>query len=816
MHVILHEFLLTLRRLFRRRSQNLLLLITLTVSLTLSLLSWTLFRTIYVNPPAFDPENEYMVLAHAEKQWASSGQLTREEMEAYVAGQTVFSDMRPLAFYLSVFVTTPSGNERLLAAFLSSGVMQLTGAKPMLGHLFQAEDDVHRAPPKVLLSEKLWRNSYGSDPDITGKTIELFSHPCTIIGVMPASYRFPNDQDIWLNYGTLFDGWKSNYALRTALVKLKPGVSKERALNDIRTIRATLPPETPTLVRNELPVLFSYRAFFLHGDVVVSSLILFALSLLFLTVSCANAANLMVIDFLGRRAEVATHLALGIPRRVIIRHTCWHVGIIAAVAAALALLVLPVAGPALFDRMKTVNGPYWLFYQSSWADLKMGLLFAGVSATATVITPILYLLLADPEKLIRDHTSASRGTGRSLWRRLLLAGQVALLTILGICSALLVRSNHNVGEKHWGYDAASVFECKISNLSIDYPDNEWASGRLATQRQILDEIRRRPQTAKAAFLQFPPAYSQDRYCAYAKDPVALSDGSNLGEGQAFFSAITEDYFDVIQVPFVSGRDFDAGTTSDNPPDIIINATLATTLWPHEDPIGQVLYARYPNTKTETPPVRHIVRGVVRDFQANGPAAKTNNVIYYPWGGGDQGQAGSVTTYIRDVEGMTTFREINDIVHRAEPRAAVYFPSTIKRQIDLMLNSVRMTTDFTTVFAIAAVLLCAIGVYSLTVAQVMQSAREFGIRLALGAEPWRLWLTFSRGHLITALVGVVIGVIGATQLVRVLEALLYGVNARDPFTYAAVALAILAVAVLACVPSLRRLKRINPSDCLRSL
>ncbi|MCC6414776.1 MAG: FtsX-like permease family protein, partial [Opitutaceae bacterium] len=104
----------------------------------------------------------------------------------------------------------------------------------------------------------------------------------------------------------------------------------------------------------------------------------------------------------------------------------------------------------------------------------------------------------------------------------------------------------------------------------------------------------------------------------------------------------------------------------------------------------------------------------------------------------------------------------------------------------------------------------------TVTQVLQSSREFGIRMALGAEPRALWQTFAKGHLLTALIGVIIGIIGATQLVRVLEALLYGVNARDPFTYAGVALAILAVAALACLPSLRRLNRINPADCLRSL
>jgi ABC-type antimicrobial peptide transport system permease subunit len=160
--------------------------------------------------------------------------------------------------------------------------------------------------------------------------------------------------------------------------------------------------------------------------------------------------------------------------------------------------------------------------------------------------------------------------------------------------------------------------------------------------------------------------------------------------------------------------------------------------------------------------------------------------------------------------------MSDAVHRAEIRASLYFPSTIKRQIDLMLSSVRMTADLTTLFAMAAVLLCAIGVYSLTVAQVLQSSREFGIRMAIGAEPKRLWLDFTRGHMLTVVVGVALGLFGATQVVRALGSLLYGVDPYSVKTYVCVAVAILIVAALACIPSLNRLKRINPAECLRSL
>lgn len=813
MRVLWFEFLLALRRLFRRKTQNGLMFVTFAVSVTLSLLGWTLFRTVHLSNPDFDPKGEYMVLAHAGKAWASSGQLTREELEAYATAQTVFEDVRPLAFYLSVFVRTPAGDERLLGAFLSSQAQQLTGAKPLVGSLFTAEDDKFRAPMRVLLSERVWRDSYGSDPDIVGKPIELSGDPGTIIGVLPASYRFPNDQQVWISYGDLGDGSGSNWALRTALVKLKPGITKERAERDLQAILATLPPETTAIRRGEKPVLVPYRDFFLWSDVRVSSLILFALSLLFLAVSCANAANLMVIDFLGRRPEVAMSLALGIPRRAAIRQVCWQVALLALASAAIALAVLPLAGPYLFERAKVINGPYWMTYHFSWGDVRTGLLLAGAVALATVITPIIYLCLVDPEKVIREHGTASRGSGRSWWRRALLTGQIALLTTLGVCSAMMVRSNRNVGEAHWGFDAARVFEARLSTLSLSYPKGEWDQGRYATLRKCLDEIRRRPETAEAAFVDNPSGYSNGPYCAYAADPGALT--GEHQQGEAFEANVTDRYFEVLGVPFVAGEDFAPDMPDDGPEEAIITESLAQKLWPGQDPLRRALYVRYRWTKPAEPPAQRVVRGVVRDFQANGPRGRTNDSIFTAYRK-SEGSGATVVAYVRDRGGLATFRSINAAVHRGEPRVAVYFPSTIKRQIDLMLNSVRMTADLTTVFALAAVLLCAIGVYSLTVTQVLQSSQEFGIRMALGAEPGRLWADFTRGHLLTVLLGVALGVVGASQAVRVLGTLLHGVDPRSAATYAGVALAIFAVAALACIPSLFRLRRINPADCLRTL
>jgi putative ABC transport system permease protein len=810
MHVLWFEFMLSLRRLARRKTQNGLLMVTFAVSLTLSLLSWSLFHTVFLSTPDFDPKGEYLVLSLADGKPGASRYYTVAEIEAIRANKHLFADFAEVGLYLSVFVRTPDGAERSLAGFMSAHALQVVGAKPLLGRLFTVAEDKIGTPPVALLSQRMWETNYGSDPHVVGRTLQASGDVLTIVGVMPESFRFPNNQDLWQSMGEAGD--EQRWPLRNALVKLAPGISRERAERDLQVILQGLGPNTPANQNALRPVLLDFRDVYLQSDVKICALLLFGLSLIFVTVGCANAANLMLIDFLGRRAEVASALALGIPRVAAIRGVVFQVAVIAAGAALLSIAILPIAGPLLYSGIRIVNGPVWMRYSFEWNDVGMALALTGIAGVVTLIAPVAYLLLVDPEGVMRAHSSSSRTIGRGLWRRVLMIGQIALLTVLGISSGLLVRSSYQVGESHWGYAADRIFLGKVSTLAIDYGNRSWGPPRLVTHRKVLEQITLRTETVAAAFSDEAPAYSQPPNCTYALDPGAFTSQAELGK--AFSTRVTEGFFETMDVPFVMGKGFPKDLPADGPDYVIINESLARKLWPGQDPLQRTLFARYQWMKDSDPPRRQTVYGVVRDYQASGPMAKTNDLIFSPFTP-KFGAGSTVFYFVRDRAGLPKFRSLDEAVHRADPRVSLYFPSTIAEQINMTLSSIRLTAHLTTVFALAAVLLCAIGVYSLTVAQVLQSSREFGIRMALGAEPRRLWRDFTRGHLIAALVGVVLGLIGASQIVRVLGALLYGVDPRSAVTYVGVALTILVVAALACIPSLFRLKRINPADCLRS-
>ncbi len=811
MNVLWFEFMLSLHRLGRRRVQNGLMLLTFAVSIALALLSWSLFHTMFLSRPAFDPTGELCIATFAGSSPTSGVHATESEFRAMQAGQTVFSDFAEIAFYSSEFITTNNGTERVLAAYVSSSALRLVGARPLLGRLFTAAEDKHGAPRVIIISHRLWQTRFDADPAIIGKAISTGGQTVTVVGVMPADFRFPNDQEVWFPTGQAYRyDW---YAFRDGLARLKPGVTPERAARDLQVILDGLGPETPANKRGYRAAVIPFRDYYLEPQLRVSALILFSLSLLFVIVSCVNAANLMLIDFLGRRPETAATLALGIPRTAALRGLCFQIVLIAAASALLGLGVLLVLAPVIHHSLTLMNAPYWLEFSFGPHHVWMAVALAVASAAMTLILPAAYLLWMDPERMIREHAHANRGSGHALWRRLLLVAQIALLTVLGVCAGLLVRSSAQVSEEGWGYEARRVFIASISTLSAGQAKNgDWViQDRVAVYNKILDEVMRLPGMEGAAFMSPPMGYSGPPNCTYALDPDAITQNHPLGEAKSAFT--TDGLFAALGVPFVAGTTFPKTRPSKGISYAVITASLAQRLWPGQSALQRTLYLRIKSNRPDEPLQHLVICGVLRNFQASGPMAQNNDGIYVMM---DEDNAPGTAYFMASGKTLPTAEAIREAVHRIDPRMALYFSSTLGQQIDLTLGSVHLTTRLTLLYAIAAVLLCAIGVYSLTVSQVLQSSREFGIRMALGGEPILLWRNFTRGHLFTALLGVLIGWLAATQVARILKALLYGVDAHNPAIYAGVAGAILLVAILACIPSLFRLKRINPADCLRSL
>lgn len=815
MRILAYEFALSFRRLWRRPTQTGLMFATFLVSITLSLISWSLFHTIFLQNPAYDPDGSFYHInvtggpVARERMWTSS----REDIDAWQSQQTVFSDFAPMRLYESTFVTTENGLERLLSANLSVEMLRMVHAKPLMGRLFTPAEDNLGCTPVVLLSENTWRNHFAGDPKIVGRLIKLDGVPATVVGVMPDSFRFPNAQDIWQPLGFVTYEKDRKAPIHDVIVRLKPGITPERAAEDLRMITERRGKDTTAAKYEVHPVVAPLRDNYLLPDMHRSALVLFALALLFILVGCANAANLVMIDFFGRTSEIASSLSLGIPRSAAVRSVLIQVALVAGAAAALGIVLLLAIAPSVHNAMARITTPYWLLFTPQWHHFAMAGVFAALSLGIAIIAPVVYLLVMSPEQIIRDGAGANRGTGRGWWRRTLMVVQVALLTVLATSAGLLLRSSQNLNEDHWGFDAQKIFVSKTAAKEADFPS---PAVRLAVHFRLLDELERLPGVAAAGLMTNPVGFSGGPTAVYAKTAEGLADGRS--EGGAVISLVTPNMFAVFDAPFLEGETFSRDEKQDTPrekPDaplyVVINASLAQRMWPGEQALGREFYARGPDPKQK--PIKAAVRGVVRDFQAAGPKAAINDFIFLSLRGGI---APASFLYVRGRQAHPTAEEVRQAVNRVDPRMAIYFPGTVQSVIETELSSVRLTTRLTLVYALAAVLLCAVGVYSITVSQILQRSREFGIRLALGIAPRPLWVRFARAHLLAAAIGVGCGIVAAALVARVLQSLLFGVKPSDPITFFTVAVGIMVVSAIACIPSLFRLERINPAECLRSL
>ena len=808
MRILAYEFALSLRRLWRRPTQTGLMFATFSVSITLSLLSWSLFHTIFLQNPAYDPDGSFYHINFTggpiakDRMWTSS----REDIAAWKSQQTVFSDFAAMRLYESTFVTTENGLERLLSANLSVDALTLVHAQPLMGRLFTPSEDLLGCTPVVMLSENTWRNRFAGDPHILGRLIKIDGVPATVVGVMPASFRFPNDQDIWQPLGFVTYEKTPQYPIHDVIVRLKPGITPARAAEDLRMITERRGGETQMAKFQVHPVVTPLRDNYLLPDMHRSALVLFALALLFILVGCANAANLVMIDFFGRTSEIASSLSLGIPRSAAVRSLVFQVAVIAGAAAVLGSILLLAIAPSVHSAMARITTPYWLLFTPQWHHFAMAAALALLSLAIAVIAPMAYLLVMNPEQIIREGAGANRGTGRGWWRRTLMIGQVALLTVLAVSSGLLLRSSRHLNEDHWGFDAQKIFASKTAAKEADFPS---PAVRLAVHFRLLDELERLPGVAAAGLMTNPVGFSGGPSAVYAKTAEGLADGHS--EGGLVISYVTPDMFAVFDAPFLEGETFSRDEKPGGPFYGIINASLANRMWPGQQAVGREFYGRGSDPKQT--PIKTVVRGVVRDFQAAGPKAAVNDFVFFNL---KNGISPASFLYVRGRQSHPTAEEVRAAVQRVDPRMAIYFPGTLQGVIDTELSSVHLTTRLTFVYALAAVLLCAVGVYSITVSQILQRSREFGIRLALGIAPRPLWVRFARSHLLTAAFGVVCGLVAAALVARVLQSLLFGVEPTDPVTFISVAIGILVVSAIACIPSLFRLERINPAECLRSL
>lgn len=693
--------------------------------------------------------------------------------------------------------------ERIQAAQITPSALAALGTKPLLGRLFLPEEEPGDAK-MALLSYQLWKSHFAGAEDVVGKTIQLGGVGYPIVGVMPPQFEFPNDEvRLWVPVPVA--EWSPYRGSRWlyAMGRLKDGVSLEAAQDDMDNISRALAEQYPRSAGWGAQVLPMAEHFV--GDVRPALLILLTTVLLLLLVGCTNIATLGMARAATRRTEMAIRSAMGASVPTLLRQLIVEAVVLAMLGGALGLLLahwslrlLIALSPKHIPRVDEIG-----------IDGNVLLFTLGISLLTALVFGLLPGLSALKPDLVGDLREGARtissGGAALRFRRLLTAGEVAIALVLLISAILLVSSLLRLQRVEPGFNPENVLTMELVLPWDRYPE---AAQRTTFFRQLAERASQIPGVEAAGGVSNLPLGGSDASESYIVEDHPPENPDSRPE--ASFRGVTPGYFRALEIPLLQGRDFSSWDAAESPTVAIVNKTFADRYWPDESPLGK----RIAFTGGRPEQTYHEVIGVVGDVRHTGLDTPTAPEIYVtyeqhnPWDT-------MVLTVKTKLDQEKLARQLRAEVASMDSQQPVFNVRTMEEVLVASTSEPRLYTTLLSAFAALALILSALGLYSIISYFIANRQHEIGIRVALGAQRVKvLQLVVWEGLLIAAM-GIVSGLVMAYIATRAMSKLLFGIRPDDPATFAGAAVLLAAVALVASfIPALRA-SRVSPMTTLRA-
>ena len=708
-----------------------------------------------------------------------------------------------------VSLASDMGPERVRGAAVTADLFALLGIPPFRGRGFLREDELPGAPNVVLLSQELWNERFASQMRIIGKPVNLDGVPYTVVGIMPAGFRFPDDQfkpQFFLPMvaaRAAYWGSPENFRLLRPLARLKPEVTPEQAQNELTALaRSTAAEEPPrfVLMRAGMEVHVTPLKERLAAPVRPILLMLLASVVLLLAVSCVNVTCLQLARSAARQKELAVRVALGASRIRLISQTLAESFVLAMIAVPLSLLVgfaglraLRALGATRIPHLESVHlDPFMLHFT---------LIVAMATSVFFGLWPAIFASRTEPAETLKQGGQSGRGFEYGRARNVLVTAEIAMAAVLLTGSGLLARSFLHLTLVDSGFDSRRLLIFQISLSGTEYSKPEQQANFFS---QLVSRLRALPgvQSADAGSglpivgwgsLRGTNVEGQPQLPAGLRTDVACD-------------AVTSQYFSTLHIPLVAGREFDNRDRRDSPLVAVVNRAFVSQFLPNEDPLGKHIGAG-----AQIGPWREII-GVVGNVKQQGPSHAESPEIYIPY---VQEPAPDMYLVLRTAaDPRSSVGAVKAAVHDVDASQPVYNVATMEERVRESIASQRFDAQLVSAFAALALGLGAIGVYGVLAYSVTQRTHEIGVRMALGAGAHDVLAMVIRQALLLVIFGVAIGLTGASVLTRTITAMLYGVTPTDPLTFIGVAGLLSLVALAATYIPARRAMRVDPMVALR--
>ena len=711
--------------------------------------------------------------------------------------------------------------ERVGTIRVSSNLLPMLGAQPLMGRLLVAGDDVEGAPGVAVLGFGTWQRRYGGDPAVIGRSIILNGLPIQIVGVLPPGFDVP--REVMPTLGVVEHAEiVANLALApnaatvrnredyNIVAKLKPAVALTLAQAEMDTLTLRLRRDHPEVYPPNGGLTFSVVPLQdqVVGQVRRSVIVLVAAVALVLLIACANVASLLLARAVARQHEIAVRASLGASRRRIARQLLTESlvlalagGLVGLALATLGLQGIRALGESSVPRLQEITIDHTVLLFTLAASMVSGVLFG--------IVPALRLGSGDLHAPLKD-AGRRASAGGALWgrgqnaRRLLVTAELAVSIVLLIAAGLLIRSFAQLQTVAPGFNPTNTLTLELSMNGRRYTD---AQVVFETYRQLWQRVEQLPGVLAAGGVSALPLSQM-----MAWGPITV-EGRPLLPGEAFLNAdqrmVAGNYFSAMQIPLVRGRLFNEHDVRTSARVVAVDQHMADQLWPGEDAVGRRVRV---GGADSTSPWLTVV-GVVGRVKQDALDSEPRIAMYFPHA---QFTARSMNLVVRsgaDPAALTS--QIRQQLKELDPDLPLYGVRTMEDRVDASLAARRFSMLLLTLFAVVAMGLAAIGIYSVLAYLVNQGTRELGIRMALGATPRGVLMLILRQGLAVTAVGVAVGLAGAFVVTRFMAGLLFGVSAIDPLTFVAVPAVLAIAAFVASYAPARRAARVDPMVSLRS-
>lgn len=728
---------------------------------------------------------------------------------AWREGQTSLADLG--AYTDNNFNLTGQGEpERISCAQVSASVFTTLGVQPVRGRVFLEEEDKPRANNVAIVSEKFWRARYGGSESILGSNLTLDDRLYTIVGVMPAGFRFPGEFDVWLplaldpakEFGDFF-------SLIEVVGRAKPGGNLDQAQSELRLIASNASNKGAEQGKEPLPIAL-VEIVPLQQQLVAGArltvLVLWGAVGLVMLIACVNVAGLMISRTLARQREMAVRAAVGARRWQLIRQLLTE-SVVLGLAGGVLGLLLAVWSTRAIGSLVPDNFAATVYDLSNipidWRVFAFTLALSVVTGIVFGLAPALTASKPDLIQTLRNSRSAGlMSFGLRSFRGWLVVAELALAMVLLVAAGLLVRSFNKLTAVDLGFDRENVLTTKVSLPRSKYKERAQS---LAFQQELLQRVKALPGAQSAGTINHTPfnGFGMIVFTSIEGQPAPDKKDPPIGAG-----VVSPEYFQTLNIPLLNGRHLDARDGPTQQKVALVNQAFAQRFFPKGDVLGK----RIGFACEESEGLCRTIVGVVGNIRQESLTDEVASELYVP---DAQMPMNSMTLFVRtSSDPLPLVAAVRSQVSAIDKNQPIYDVKTLDQRVsDATAVSRSLTVLFST-FALLALVLGAVGIYGIVSYAVTQRTQEIGIRMALGATARDILHLIVKHGLVLVLTGVVIGIAGALALTRFLATLLFGITPTDTLTFVVVAAIFFVVAMFASLIPARRATKVDPLNALR--